>query len=297
MQKKNPKPRPLTEDDVQRAKDKMLAIGEVRPTSVMQWLGCPYKWCIERLYAFPQAEATAKGTAIHEAIQRALGTVSDGVAVPTAAWMYPDGYEMVNRTAKGSLVSEKKWCKVWNGITLTGTTDLFVAIDGRRMVYDIKTMHTIESRKIKAYRDSMQFAWYAFLTDADMVTCVPVESREELTTNGDKAWFEGCAYAHVNHIDCCLPVTNPHVGFLETCAEGLTQFWDWLKNGFMPEKKKHYCAWCNAYKSGVCGGVETPKKVTVTQKLTAVISPEEIGNTKEYLKVMADTGCCIEDTY
>jgi len=252
--------RELTTADVLTVRDGYRAKGTLFPTSVSGWFNCPYRWVYERTFPLPDSVEADLGKKIHDALYKSWD-LEEGVPKRLEKCNLSASLRALKDPPNAILTAEKQFEKQWEGLTICGRIDFhirYIFPDKKQSisVYDIKTMKEVDKRKMEKYRDSMQFAWYAFLTNANRVICIPITSKPEYATDGDSAWAEGLTNAHANEVECVLPVHNSLAMFEEVCSDRINKFVAWLNSRkvTLPEKCPNYCRWCSCYKRGICKG-------------------------------------------
>jgi len=253
--------RPLSVADIKAAKERQRARKQYSPTSVQKWLDCEYKWVFEQTYVGGQSPEAELGSNIHEAIYKSFNLAEGGLVQKLTEKNLSLPMRLMKHTPVAYAAAEKTFTGKWRDIELKGVVDLYInyKVQDKNLnlivVIDIKTMKEVLDYKVRRYRDGMQFAWYAYLTNAARVWCLPVPALPEYQENGTAAWNKGKEYVNANPELCSLPVVDAKQLFEERCADNVAKMDDWIRGSYLPEKKKAYCNWCSAYKTGICAGV------------------------------------------
>lgn len=258
--------RPLSLGDIAAVKQAALDRGKYYPSAIQAFSECPYRYAYDKREKREQTEAQRKGSAIHAAVNTALG-LEDGVCCQldiSTANVKPYREELTNGMVKLHkavfyVTAEADISAEWKGLTIGAKIDQLVECQlGPHTTYeviDIKTMGQIRSDKVSKYLESIQFTWYAYVSDAWQVSCWPIEAREEYETDGNAAGASALAYVRKYPELCKKVFPDRHQAFLEKCDVPLQRYVEWL-TGNLPTKRQPnmFCKWCNAFIDGVCKG-------------------------------------------
>lgn len=258
--------KPLSIQDIKRVKQTVIDRGYYYPTSISAWQECQFRYVYDRTYERPKSAAQKMGTDIHTAIRTALGCEED---VCQELFPVTDHLPFAREELAGNITRiirprlfatfEAHVTGEWRGIKLAGFIDLLSEWHrGKNVsvaVTDFKTMSKIRADKVTKYVESIQFAWYAYLTNAWVVYCMPILATKEHVSDGNAAYAAGRKYVLEHPTDCVKSFPNPKVSFEEMCATPLLSYDEWIRGNKLPSKTPNkFCQWCSAYADGVCRG-------------------------------------------